>query len=642
MANIQINEISQNYMYNIGTSNYATVALPITACWGPGYEDEEASGLTTEELLETVKWKSFPATQAGLDAFNTTYKGAMSGYRMLDNYSFQMAMTLLTHGYNVLTCRLACGAKAQGTFYLDTKEVTEEVEGEGTVTTTVPDTDGMKVVIKAKYVGSFGNKLRIVLRKVSVLNRWNLIVYVVDDTGVQTAVENRTFVFDMENASDIVLHVDEVESDYVTILADYGISDSAPFTDEAIRLEGGSDSLDLSDMTAKEVIEKAVKQYTIPRFEASGVEPTSIKDVEYVSTLNALAAGDLGEVDANQARVYYTNEWIYTHAYNIYDMISDKLAYAPNRIISPGWDDQNVNALTGSTQKIRLDVISPLHEKLMDVAYKSRCATAYIDVPRSLGREYVYNDSDNDSEVGYVQMLARSQNDTVSADGNIGYFATNSAFFAPWGHYVYASTSKQALASPSFIALVIERSMILNQPSQYEWELPQTRRHNLKIGKLDYTISKKYLDMWQTLEGVGVNCITDIPGMGVSIWGNSTLYEVPPATYQALANLSTRKLVNAVEDLAYKCGISITFQYNNQGAFQSFYAGMSPLLDTMKNVGAIDDYYIRMSQDIDALGTVNSNSVIGAIYLTVRGVVNDINIDLIALPDTADLNEYRA
>ena len=157
-----------------------------------------------------------------------------------------------------------------------------------------------------------------------------------------------------------------------------------------------------------------------------------------------------------------------------------------------------------------------------------------------------------------------------------------------------------------------------------------------------HAFSKKYLDEWQSIEGVGINCITKIPDLGLSIWGNSTLYEVPPATYQALANLSTRKLVNAIKDLAYRCGISITFQYNNQQAYNSFYAGMVPLLDTMKNVGAIQDYYLRMAEDVDGLDNVNANSVVGQIYLVIDGVINNISIDLIALPPTSSLDDYRA
>ena len=134
--------------------------------------------------------------------------------------------------------------------------------------------------------------------------------------------------------------------------------------------------------------------------------------------------------------------------------------------------------------------------------------------------------------------------------------------------------------------------------------------------------------------------MTNIPDLGLTVWGNSTLFEVPPATYQALANLSTRYLVNAVEDMAYRCGIQITFKYNNNEAYESFQIGMSPLLDTMKNVGAILDYRIEMSADINGLEHVNANTVIGKIYLVVPGVINDIYVDLIVLPPAVDLDTY--
>ena len=107
---------------------------------------------------------------------------------------------------------------------------------------------------------------------------------------------------------------------------------------------------------------------------------------------------------------------------------------------------------------------------------------------------------------------------------------------------------------------------------------------------------------------------------------------VPVATYNALQNLSTRLLVNAIENVAYKCGLSITFQYNNSEAYSKFYAGVTPILDTMRNVGAIEKYTIEMSADIDSLDSVNLNSVLGQISIWVRGVINDITIDLVALP----------
>ena len=70
MAQIVINEVSSNYTYNIGASSYATVALPITAAWGPCYVDPSSvySDSSTEALdlvLEDTQWKHFPANQQG-------------------------------------------------------------------------------------------------------------------------------------------------------------------------------------------------------------------------------------------------------------------------------------------------------------------------------------------------------------------------------------------------------------------------------------------------------------------------------------------------------------------------------------------------------------------------------------------------
>ena len=626
MANIVINEISQNYTYNIGNSSFATVALPITACWGPGYVDSNSDGNVTEEELESVVWSRFPATQAGLESFVSTFRGPIANYRLHKNYSYQEAMTLLTAGYDVLVCRVTSGSQAQTTFTL------KAAQGE---------TPAVTFTVKAKYNGTFGNKLRVVLQKVANRNFWNVITYVIDDAGVQTAVENKIFVFEIENSTDTILHIDELESNFLEFVTpSSGVTDNLTFPATAQLMSGGTDGLaEATGETAQTVMQQAIDFAKI-RYQAvltslSSEDP--VTDLNYIKDLTTLKTT---VTDITRARVLRFREWLFTATYQMLSTLEDKLAYNPNRVVVPGWDDQDFMEIKQTNVSEQITFISPLHFKLMEVAYYSRCATAYIDIPRSLSRQYVYSEDTNNP--GYAQILSRIQDHTVNYDLNAVYYPSHSALFAPWGKYTYAGTSKQAIAAPSFLALMIDRSMILNQTSQYEWLLPTSRKHSLRIGKLDYNISKKYLDLWQKLEGVGINCITSIPDLGVSIWGNSTLYEVPPATYQALANLSTRKLVNAIEDLAYRCGIAITFQYNNQQAYNSFYAGMTPLLDTMVYQGAIIDYYLRMAEDVNGLDNVNANSVIGKIYLVIDGVINDITIDLIALPPQTDLNEYRA
>ena len=697
MAQITINEISQNYTYNIGSNAFATVALPITAMWGPAYMDPTTMGVNKDEMLEMTTWNHFPATQSGLESFVATYRGPVSNFRMYNDYSYQMAMTLLTAGYDVLVCRVCPGTLAQGTLIIDSGMNTP-------------------LAVSAKYPGTFGNQIRVTLKKVtkkeydSVKKKyvelpyyWNAIVYVCDSSGVQTAVENLIFVFDINNSTDNIPHISEVESKFITFAYDNITSDNQnPADDLSCYLAGGTDNINsvtsnvptdavkgtyngekkwftpiykepanwdtvytntvtfvgYADATNEPtfVTTSAGSQGKAPEFR-EGVYYNKLEvDVsgEFSTELTKIAVIRYGDENANyvvqlknaaanisditKLTSFYHMEWIYNAACDVYDLLKDKLNYNPQRIISPGWDDQDYLKLTGEYGTVFQ--VSPIHQKILEVSYYSRCATGMIDIPRSCPRRLVYNDDVENP--GYAQMLSRNEVPAGSNDVNAVLFNTHCALFAPWGQYKYVGMGKQCVAPPALLALLIQRAMILNQSLQYEWALPTNRTHNLNIGKMDYKVPKKLLDIWQKLEGVGVNVITEIPELGLSIWGNSTLYEVPPATYQALANLSTRFLVNAVEDIAYKCGLAITFQYNNEQAYNKFYAGVTPTLDTMKNVGAIDDYYVKMAADINGLDQVNANTVIGKIYLVINGVINDIIIDLIALPPGTDLNQYRS
>lgn len=752
MAQIVISEISQNYTYNIGTNSYATVAMPITASWGPGYEDHFAEKYKPSEAsesggrlhdddddLENVVWTRFPSTSNGLQAFVQSYRGATSISRLAKDYSYQMAMTLMTAGYDVLVCRVANGTRANGklspiiykretigekeviVYKTETREVeqydpetgekTGEVsqvdcyinkdggiiykvykKGEGPVdvdlnnkfpitkddiytadgeyaenasrylTSLVPDEEEVseddKIGVNAKYLGSFGNNIKVRLARPNHGKYMNLIVYTLDQYGVSTAVENFVFTFDFEKSNDTIPYVKEIESQFIKILDPIPTDDSFMElgTSQVVILENGSD---------------------YPVFESADDMKSYIMDIanlRFEAAKSMISTGDIGasydvymehletELDDGKlnAQAVALREFSYYAAMRVYTLLSDKLTYNPNRIISPGWDDQDFVYLFGGDVEHAYDIvddinendydlsISPMHMSLMNAAYLSRCATSYIDIPRSLMRSMVYSHPNHPypHENGYAQKLGNFVPTIVDADGiaielDSSLYPTHSALFAPWGQYTMVGMSKVVSASPSFLALMIQRAQILNQAAQYEWALPTNRKHNLRIGKLDYVVPKKLMDIWQSLEGVGVNIITAIPDLGVNLWGNSTLYDVPPATYQALANLSTRLLVNAVEDVAYRVGISITFQYNNNDAYSTFYAGVTPILDTMRNLGAIDDYYVKMAADINGLDQVNANTVIGKIYLVINGVINDIYIDLIALPPGTDLNQYR-
>lgn len=735
MAKITVNPISNNYSINVTNANYCTVALPITACWGPAFEDPDSTGKSLDIALEDTVWTRFNATQTGLQNFVSTFRGPSSNYRRAKDYSYQIALSLITNGYDVLVCRLCPGTRAAKQFneastvtyelltaapddwatkysdyftksgedYVAVQGVEQPTYGKVTgseaptfetntyykleddeyvlldeaptdwatnytdyyiVTgseTVAPafttDTyykevvvEGDHLTVTAKYPGTFGNNLIVTLRKVVTASQtyWNAIIYAVDASNVRTSLENLTFVFNIDNSTDSILHISEIESNFVTFSGyENGkltedselVGDSSYGSDvPTIRLANGSDVAAQKETDTTADILAAAQQYAKNRFALVSTSAT-------IDTLDYIKAFPTATQDLNVAYAIRFREWTFTYATEVFNLLKDKLTYNPNRIISP-WDDQNFYELGATSPKKNFGTLSPMHVRLMDVAYNSRCATALLDIPKSLAREGVWDDG---APEGYVQKLCRYTPPLSSEQ--TGLFTSSSALYAPWGQYTYAGTSRPAPASPSFLALMITRAMILNQANQYEWALPTIRSTNFKLGKLDYTVPETLLDKWQSREGCRLNVITNLPEVGAGIWGNSTLFEVPPATYQALANLSTRFIFNAIQDVVYRVGIGITYQYSNANAYDRFYAGVTPILDTMSNLGALvkgadvpgrtdlDDpgYFVTMSADINGLDSVNANSVIGKIVIRTAGVIEDITIDLIALPQSAAL-----
>ena len=626
---IQVNVISENKAFTVENANYCTVALPITACWGPGFTlpttDPNATA-DVEGALENTAWSLFPAGPDGLEQFIATYRGPSSNYRSTKDYSYYMALSLLNAGYAVQTCRLCPGTAASITIPENSGSGSGPNDSEATGT----------LIITAKYPGSFGNNLKVTLTQKEYAGGtkkyWNLIGFSVDANGTQRAVENLVFVFNAADSTDTILAIDEIQSKFFNFKVVGTIDDSVMAVTTARALEGGSDTANAEGQTPEEIMDDAIK--------LAQIRYGSESSADYLNALEGVKE-NIGS-NKSAAEAIRFNEWIYTYAIGIpgtsttgvngvYDLLKDKINYNPNRLISP-WDDQDILAI--DPDYVVLDLpISPMHKELMEVANASRCATAYIDVPRSLPRNRVWdNDPDNP---GYAQKLS-SDEPTL----NDALYATSSALFAPWGQYVYSGTTRQAPATPSFMALLIDRAMIKNQATQYEWALPTTRSNNVKLGQLAYTVPKALLDNWQASDGTRVNTITSVPSLGTTIWGNATLFDVPPATYQALMNLSTRKLINAVKDQVFKIGIGLEFQYNGQEAYAKFFAGVTPLLDTMRNVGAIEDYKVQMAADINNMDSINANSVVGTIYLVIAGVIENITVDLIALPQGTDLSNY--
>ena len=76
---IQVNVISENKAFTVENANYCTVALPITACWGPGFTlptadpaNADDPSTAIETALENTAWSLFAAGPEGLESFIAT------------------------------------------------------------------------------------------------------------------------------------------------------------------------------------------------------------------------------------------------------------------------------------------------------------------------------------------------------------------------------------------------------------------------------------------------------------------------------------------------------------------------------------------------------------------------------------------
>ena len=368
---INVNVISENKAFTVENANYCTVALPITACWGPGFtlptanpSDSSNSASTLDDALENTAWSLFNAGPDGLESFIATYRGPSSNYRSTKDYSYFMALSLLNAGYAVQTCRLCPGTKASLTL---PEGSSSGSNGSGSL------------IITAKYPGTFGNSLKVTLTQKSygTMSYWNLIGYAVDSTGASRPIENLVFVFNPEDSTDSIYTIDELQSKFFDFKVVGTINENEMATTEAKVLAGGSDVADASSQDASAIMADAIA--------LAEVRYGSGSSAGYLFALNSVK--DL--VSKTTAEAIRFNEWVYryvtgspvdsaTGVNSVYDLLKDKINYNPNRVISP-WDDHDILAIDPNYDVSQGMYPSPLTLELLEVSTRTTCGFCFID-----------------------------------------------------------------------------------------------------------------------------------------------------------------------------------------------------------------------------------------------------------------------
>ena len=504
---------------------------------------------------------------------------------------------------------------------------------------------------QAKYPGSFGNNLKIRVKCGLNGDGYKIgTVEVYDNNGYNTnpdaivptdqLLELVSVAFDEEAATDTRPLITEATfsnlasptflvygtgaeispSDYPT-----GVQVTSLFygTDYATTLPDGS------TITANDV-----KSIVAGRF------PTNSQFYRYISDVADTYAAN----DQDALIRLYNQQMLYSRFAKCVGELTDPIVYDWDALVQGIADDQYVpkSYLEANPDFTMEYEVSTLVTKMIEVAANSKCGAALIGTPFGMPRGIQKGQGTFAVKTGalrYKDAISQAVGPTYSTFGEV---------VGPWCRTTLALSGANSWIAPevAHLLLIINAKGIGGQNKW--WMVPAGMLGTGVVHSPEYKIKKHYLDLIQDHdEGVCLNPLMEVPGKGFTCFGNSTLWDKPLGSYNALQNLSTRFLTNRVKQRIWDTALQILFKYNNEDAYSHFYAGLSPLLDEMRAVGALVGneynpwgYRIIMNPDIINLDRINANTVIGKVELAVAGVIDTVDVDLFLLPPTGFQETY--
>lgn len=341
----------------------------------------------------------------------------------------------------------------------------------------------------------------------------------------------------------------------------------------------------------------------------------------------------------------YNQQIMYSRFYKTVGELTDPIVYDWDALVQGIADDQYVpkSFLEANKETFFMEYeVSTLVTRMIEVAANSKCGAALIGTPFGMPRGI-----QTGTGASAVKTGALKYKDAVSQVVGPVY-STFGEVVGPWCKTTLALSGANSWIAPevAHLLLIINSKGIGGQNKW--WMVPAGMLGTGIVHTPEYKIKRHYLDLIQNHdEGVCLNPLMEVPGKGFTCFGNSTLWDKPLGTYNALQNLSTRFLTNRVKQRIWDTALQILFRYNNEDAYSHFYAGLSPLLDEMRAVGALTGneynpwgYRIIMNPDIVNLDRINANTVIGKVELAVTGVIDTVDVDLFLLPPTGFQETY--
>lgn len=503
-------------------------------------------------------------------------------------------------------------------------------------------TGGSILSVRAKYPGTYGNQLKVrVKTDLDDMGRVIGVVEVFDRNGryehsdrvvnTDALLEQTAVAFDDAGSTDNRPMITEMVSNYLSSISLTNINLVTSGIEVVTSLVDGTDkaikTLGLAgegEVPASELTPNAIADLAGERFDN--------KQCSFIQYLRAVM-GATETSDDDKIRIWM-QQMCYHNALLMIPELTDPIIYDWDAVFCGIRDDQYVpQTFIDNTPGFEMEFeVTKMHAVLLDTAAQSKCGCAIIGTPFGMKR-------------GTWEPISRYATGAILFKNELNAYVgqTLSTFgecVGPWCRTTLPMSGTNSWCCPEMAHLLLIISTEAKDGVRYWWLPPAGMVDTGVVYSPEYKIKKAYMDLIQNHdEGVCLNPLMHVPGKGLTCFGNSTLWDKPLGTYNALQNLSTRFLCNRVKQGIWNAALEILFKYNNNEAYTHFYALLSPLLDLMRSVGALNStpknpmgYRIIMNPDVVGLDHINANTIIGRVELAVQGVVDSVDVDLFLLP----------
>lgn len=643
--------VTNIYSSVLADATYGFFTVRLNTAWtsatSPADAEATVSGTITAATVDAATFGSQVYQRAGSYVF--TYDGT--------NWKYQGAtVSLATYGIEVTgspdendTVTVAFTPAAP-----DSTLIPSPAAVSGTAAVVAADTQAVQIT--AKFPGSFGNNLKVRIK--CGLNPAGLkigTVEVFDNNGyntnpneivpTDTLLEIVSVAFDEDAATDsrpLITEATFSNLDAPTFFVyssgvDVSPSDYPTGTQVISLLYGTDYATSLPDGSAIAV--QDILDIVAERFDT---------DSSFYNYINKVATGYAAN-DQDALIRLYNQQMLYKRFQGTVGELTDEFVYDWDALVQGIADDQYVPKSfleahgDNSADPFYMEYeVSTLVTQMITVAANSKCGAAFIGTPFGMPRGIQTGTGATAVKTGalkYKDSLSQAVGPVYSTFGEV---------VGPWCKTTLALSGANSWIAPEIAhLLLIINSKGIGGINKW-WMVPAGMLGTGIVHTPEYKIKKHYLDLIQDHdEGVCLNPLMEVPGKGFTCFGNSTLWDKPLGSYNALQNLSTRLLTNRVKQRIWDTALQILFRYNNEDAYSHFYAGLSPLLDEMRSVGALVGneynpwgYRIIMNPDIVNLDRINANTVIGKVELAVAGVIDTVDVDLFLLPPTGFQETY--